>query len=102
MKPGSHVEQRDDAPSHPDPAGGGPQHTRDRLEQRALAGAIAPDDPDDLTTPDLQAHAAQRPERRLDRLAPQTTNDVLLERSCVPTRSPILDAHVLNADADLL
>ena len=35
---------------------------RENFQQRALAGAVAPDDPDDLARRDLEADVAERPE----------------------------------------
>ena len=43
-----------------DPAAVGPEHARDQVEERRLAGAVRPHDADDGAGRDLDAHAANR------------------------------------------
>ena len=61
-KPVPDLEQRSDSPAHRDPALGRRRDTRDDLEQGALAGAVPPDQADDVTLPDLEIDASERPE----------------------------------------
>jgi hypothetical protein len=53
--------------------GRGPQHARDDLDQRRLAGAVVADQADDLVGADLEVDVAERDhvaERHLDALHP--------------------------------
>src|SRR5579863_9638277 len=45
------------------PAGGGAGDAGKNLQQRGLAGTIAPDQPRHFTLADLQRHVVERPER---------------------------------------
>ena len=58
------LEQRAEAARDPGVARGRGHDPRQDLEQRALARAVEPDDPDRLAAGDLEAHVPQRPEAR--------------------------------------
>jgi hypothetical protein len=45
-----------------DPPGVGPVDARQQLQQSALAGAVAPDDAEELALADLEGDAAERPQ----------------------------------------
>ena len=62
MEPGPDLEEA----AHPAVEGGLARgrlsDPREDLQERALAGTVAPDDPDDLARPDLEADVLQGPE----------------------------------------
>src|SRR5207245_10116130 len=62
MKPGADLQQTADPPVKRDAAGGRLGDAREDLEERALAGAVAADQADDLAVVDGQVDAAQGPE----------------------------------------
>ena len=62
VEAGADLEQRADAAGDLGPAGGRLGDARQDLEQRALAGAVAADDPDHLARTDLERDVAQRPD----------------------------------------
>ena len=72
MKAGSNLQQGADASDEIDAAGGRFDNAREDLEQRALAGAIAADDPDDVAVRHVERDVVERPEalRRLSVAAP--------------------------------
>ena len=53
-----------DAPAEPHGAAVGPQRAEQAVEQRRLAGAVRPDQPDDLALADRQAHVVERGDAR--------------------------------------
>jgi hypothetical protein len=61
MEAGAHLQQRSDAAVDLGLALGRLGDARQDLEQRALAGAVAPDHPQHLPALDLEAHMPQRP-----------------------------------------
>ena len=61
LEPHAEFEQRRDAPGGGHGAGGGLQHARDHLQQRALAGAVRADDADRFAGPDREADVLQHP-----------------------------------------
>ena len=73
VKAGADLEQAADAAAQPHPALGRLGDAAEDLEQRALAGAVAADDADDLALLDFEAHVLQRP-KLLDLVA---LNDLL-------------------------
>ncbi len=54
------LDERRQPPGHADPPGVGAVDARHDLQQRALAGAVAPDDPEELALVDVEGDAAQR------------------------------------------
>ncbi len=62
MEPGSNLEEAADAAVELDRPLGRLGDAREELEQRALAGAVAADEPEDLALPDLEGDVAQRPQ----------------------------------------
>ncbi len=71
MESGPDLEQRSDAAVDLGEPARGLRDPRQDLQQRALTGAVAADDADDLPRPDLEAHVVERPGagRRLRPLA---------------------------------
>src|SRR5581483_6410318 len=65
VEAGSDLEQRADAAVDPSAAGRRLGDAREDLQQRALAGTVPADDPDDLAGPDVEREVAQRPDRRV-------------------------------------
>ena len=64
VKPGSHLEQRADAPTQLHLPHGGLGHAREDLEQRALAGSVRPDQAERGSARHVERHVAERPEER--------------------------------------
>ena len=62
VKSSAQFQQRRDAPVDIDRAGGGVQNPRDHLQERALAGAILPDDAERLAALHLKTDIVKRPE----------------------------------------
>jgi hypothetical protein len=62
VEPGAELEQGGDPAPHADRARGGLQDATDRLEQRALARAVGPDEADGGARLDLEVDVAQGPE----------------------------------------
>ena len=63
VEAGAHLEQAGDAALDLDPPAGGGGDAREDLEQGALAGAVAPDDPQHLALLDFERNVLERPER---------------------------------------
>ena len=72
------------------------------LQQRALAGAIAPDDPQHLALPHLEIDVAQRPEPFGVRASPNPVRSTWCRsprRTAPLSASPIVDIGSTNANA---
>src|SRR5207302_11285946 len=79
--------------------GGRLEHPRDDLEQRALAGAVAADDPHRLAAPDGEIDLAQRPELLVGERALHEVDGVLLERRHALLGEPVAERHAPELDA---
>ena len=90
MEAGANFQQARHAAAEPDPAFGGLGDSRQDLEQRRLAGAVAADDPHHIAPRDFEIHSLQRPELlRRDggrRFSPGTTR-----QTCRQTVDPVGD-----------
>ena len=62
MKAGAHLEQRPDATDDANATGRRLRDSRENLEQRALAGAVSPDDAERRTRLHVERDVAQRPD----------------------------------------
>ena len=79
LEAGPQLEEPRQLPADRHLARGGLEHAADALEERRLARAVAPEDPDRLALPDRQRHLAQRPEV-LGGPALAAVDDALLDR----------------------
>ena len=61
VEPGAHFEEARDAAPCADGAGGGGGHTAQQLEERALAGAVTPDDSHDVALFYLEVDVLEGP-----------------------------------------
>jgi hypothetical protein len=95
VEAGADLDQRADASADRKRAGRRREDPRDQLEQRRLARAVPPDDPEGLARLDVEIDVAQRPE--LARLRELPAEDRLLqragrrERDLEPPRHPTPD-----------
>src|SRR5207302_11106468 len=62
VDPHAELDERGHPPGHPYPARVRSVDARHDLQQGALAGAVAPDDPEELSPVDVERHVAQRVE----------------------------------------
>ena len=60
LKPTPELDERGQPPGDPDRAGVGPVDAGEQLQQRALAGAVAADDAEELALADLEGDAVER------------------------------------------
>ena len=62
VEAGADLQKAGDTSPDPNPPLGGIGDAAQNLQERRLAGAIAPDDPDDFAAPDFEVQVPQRPE----------------------------------------
>src|SRR5690606_13590287 len=79
MEPGTQLQHRVGTTVDDDLATGGLEHARHELEQRALAGAVAPEHAERLAPAQREAHVAQRPELLALAPGPQQPDEPVLE-----------------------
>ena len=79
LKPDAELDERRQAARHPDPAGVGRVDARQDLQQRALAGAVAADDAEELALVDVEGDVAQRAQLAV-LVGANGWSDALLER----------------------
>jgi len=80
-----------------------PTSTRENLEQRALAGAVAADDADDLAVRDFERDIVKRAEL-FARSAPPVAAEQIGEPLCIlrPRTDPILLGQAYRTDGDVV
>ncbi len=100
VEAGTQLQQGRDLTTQEDPTACRDQHARDDLEERALAGAIAADDPEDLPAVNIQADIRQRQEVRKADATLQESDGILLERAHAFLRRAIPDVDILEANHD--
>src|SRR5262249_9412563 len=95
------VEQRTDPALHFAGAAGGRIDAGQHAQQRALAGAIVPEDADAITVVQAQIDAIQRPHFDVGvyRTAIQVMNQVLLQGDAALVAHPELQRDVVQYDA---
>ena len=108
VEPRTQFEQRHDAAVAADAAAGRRDHAGDRLEQRALAGAVRADDAQHGALIDVEGDVAERPQlagvedlpRQRNRKHPPDTVEPRLDagRGGIHSRNPIPLAHALDKE----
>ena len=97
VEPGTELEERADSPPDFDPARGRLEDSRDQLQQRRLAGAVAADEPECLAGLDLERDIAKGPDLVHGR-ASAPRDDRVLERPIGAFRDPEALRHPVDDD----
>src|SRR5262249_52782350 len=101
VKAGADLQERCEAAVELGRAGAGAHHARENLEQRALAGAVATDDADDLAVGDLERDIVERAELFAPSAAPAAAEQIGEALRRPPAGAdPILLGQSGGADGD--
>ena len=98
MQPEAELEERRDPAGDHDAARGRRDDARDQLQERALAGPVAPDDPDRLARKDLHRDVVERFELVVGHAALDPADRVLLERADPLAQHTVTDRHPFQTD----
>jgi hypothetical protein len=99
MEPGADLDHGGDLPGEGDRALGGCGDPPEQLEQRALSGAVPPDDADGFAAADLEGDVAKSPELLVGGTAAEEAGET---RRAAAARTPDVIAlgHLLAPDVD--
>src|SRR5262249_52340311 len=99
---GAHFQERCQAAVKLGGAGAGAHHARENLEQRALAGAVAADDADDLAVGDLERDVVERAEHFVLAAAPAAAEQIREALRRLPAGAdPVLLGQPAGTDGDV-